>query len=161
MVTMFANPLPPTWIHLHIILYKSKGSRSTSEVSISADVPNYSLKWCWFSKQHFSSGKGMKSKPMFLVECFFWKQIPNLLFSCKHTATSQSSESVFDESSERRHYLFLNFLYSCAFLQLSQFYASICPTNQIIQLQYSICFLIRGKQVSFSFWFLCISFSLS
>lgn len=40
----------------------------------------------------------MKSKPMFLVECFFWKQIPNLLFSCKHTATSRSSESVFDES---------------------------------------------------------------
>ena len=49
-VTMFANPLPPTWIQLHIILYKSKGSRSTSEVSISADVPNFSLKWCWFGK---------------------------------------------------------------------------------------------------------------
>lgn len=80
-VAMLGNPLLPTWIHLHVVFHKPKGFLSTSKVFISVDIPNYSLKWCWFGKQHFSSGKGMKSKPVCLVESCFWKQIPNLYFS--------------------------------------------------------------------------------
>ena len=55
-VAMLGNPLLPTWIHLHVVFHKPKGFLSTSKVFISVDIPNYSLKWCWFGKQHFSSG---------------------------------------------------------------------------------------------------------
>lgn len=63
-----------------------------------------------------SSGKGMKNKPMFLTESFFWKQIPNLYFSLVNIQPGLWVQYLMNQNWNlwKTEILFLNFLYNCA-----------------------------------------------